>query len=57
MTANSQQTDSNRVAPWDVLPAGPVLTRGPEEKARILAHLQTLLAQARAMNGAEHADA
>jgi len=31
--------------------------RSQEEKARILAHLQCMLAQARAMKGADHADA
>jgi len=45
------------LAPWDLLPAGPKLLRTPEEKARILAHLICMLAEARAMKGADHADA
>jgi len=56
MTAKSQQTAPKRVAPWDLLPPSPDW-RNPEEKARILAHLQCMLAEARAMKGAEHADA
>lgn len=56
MTAESQQTNPKRIAPWDVLPAGPG-ARSPEEKARILAHLQCMLAEARATNGVNHGDA
>ena len=56
MTAESQQTAQERVTPWDLLPASPAV-RSPEEKAHILARLQCMLAEARAMKGADHADA
>ncbi len=57
MTAELQQTHANSSAQWDLLPIGPQLLRTPEEKARILAHLLCMLAEARAMQGADHADA
>lgn len=57
MTAELQQTRAAGPEPWELLPAGPQLLRTPEEKARILVRLQCMLAEARAMKGAEHADA
>jgi hypothetical protein len=53
MTADLQPPGPVALAQWDVCDDQPV-ERTPEEKARILARLQCMLAQLRASNGGDH---
>ena len=53
MTADLQLAGPVTPAQWDLCDDQTV-ERAPEEKARILAHLQCMLAQLRASNGGGH---
>jgi hypothetical protein len=53
MTADQQPPGPVAPAQWDTCEDQPV-ERTPEEKARILARLQCMLAQLRASNGGDH---
>jgi len=56
MTAELQHTEQEIPAQWELC-TDALGDRSQAEKARILAHLQCMLAEARAMKGADHADA
>jgi len=56
MTAELQQLEPAIPAVWELC-ADTAAPRSQAEKARILADLQCMLAEARAMKGADHADA
>jgi len=53
MTADQQPPGPVAPVQWDACDDQPV-ERTPEEKARILARLQCMLAQLRASNGGDH---